>query len=603
MPPPLPPRRQKLNMVYTPVQVDTSSKTRKSTWNLKNVFGRAKATEAAKISKAAQVVKSQTAEAISNLCSNDYQSNLLASGKISFSTPDLMNIVDANRAATAPIKCDNDEGDLDIMDIERSNSLNCSTNQFNRPVALNISDNVLWSHNLSLTLSSNCNASAINLVGANVNGHDSFLGRDSSGYCKMAPILNKADRFKVQRTSTAHFENQLALSNQQLDSSSIYCTMAPIMQKTDGSLPAKVSDSILLKNITFERTFEFDEDRSLSLDCSMKSFENSNAASLSDITTSSGVSSYDGSIAAINSRCMTPVAASIDDRKEPDDSISLTFTESPPQSAQPFRVNESPFVFAGTKFDEKLPSYFPNKKPATVESPKCPVNGKTPPHKCGRKSSESIAIPANMEWNEINSGHTTHYNSTNVKKQVYKGVLKTPSSGKVQKLKQRRSSIPENSGHVEQHPVSYKNENCYQDNHHTYQTTDKYKYNTLPQSHETKKVLSHLDPNTKYGTHHHAAFEKNAKTLKSSPRRIYNKCATLAIRLKSPPSTPTETKPDSCLNSSIDSAMRNTKQFFPNTSDTTSTSLIRSWARFRKIDFSPLKSKINSIWHRPSHEY
>lgn len=398
MPPPLPPRRRILNHVYTTIDMQageaSSGKSRKSTWNLKNVFGRTNASS--KATKATEVVKSQTSAAISNLCTADAcQTNLLTKCKNSFSTPDLTNIVTCSPMpiATAPtatphVKNELDETDLDVMDIERSNSLNCSTNQFAcRPPPLNISDNILWSHNLSLTLSSTINSSAINLVGANVNGRDSILGRDVSGYCQMAPILNTKPN-QLVRTSTKNFDDQSPKIDQStMDSSTIYCTMAPIMPKADVPVqtpPPQPTQPMQnqtyveqnpMKNITFERTFDFDEERPSTLDCSMKFVDHSNHASLSDITSSSGVSSFDGSnVVAMSMRCVTPAdvttptttkttaaAATADDHRDSDDAISLTYTESPPQSAQANRYfNESPFIYHRSNYDEKTSSYFPN---------------------------------------------------------------------------------------------------------------------------------------------------------------------------------------------------------------------------------------------------
>lgn len=398
MPPPLPPRRRFLNHVYTTIDMQAveanSGKSRKSTWNLRNVFGRTKgvADASSKTTKTTDVVKSQTTAAISNLCTTDAcQSNLLTKCKNSFSTPDLTNMVACSpvpiaTAATTNVKNELDETDLDIMDIERSNSLNCSTNQFTcRPPPLNISDNILWSHNLSLTLSSTINSSAINLVGANVNGRDSILGRDISGYCQMAPILNKTNQqqqHQLVRTSTKNFDDQSSKIDQTtLDSSTIYCTMAPILPKTDVPVqlpPPSPNQEYIeqnpMKNITFERTFDFDEERPSTLDCSMKFVEHSNQASLSDITSSSGVSSFDGSnVVAMNMRCVTPAdvttttttvatsPARADDHRDSDDAISLTYTESPPQSAQANRYfNENPFIYHRLNYDEKTSSYFSN---------------------------------------------------------------------------------------------------------------------------------------------------------------------------------------------------------------------------------------------------
>lgn len=638
MPPELPPRR------YTPInqQSEPSLKTRKSVWNLKNVFGRTKITttiittiELSKSTKCAEVVKSQTATSISKLCASDCASNLLANSKNSFSTPDLTNMVDSlGQQVPTPIAPPiiTDETDLDVMDIERSNSLNCSTNQFacRPPAPLNISDNILWSHNLSITLSSTADSSAINLVGANVNSRDSFLGRDVSGYCKMAPILKKSNRKDLMRSSTLIYDSDdqsPSNSNQLLlDSSSFYCPMAPIFRKNDSY--AVDSNADVLKNITFERTFDFDDEdqppsSSSILDSSMKLVEHhSNHASLNDITTSSGVSSFDGNTVATCMRCITPMMDTTDDRrKDSDDAISLTYTESPsPQSAlSNHMINDNPFVYQSSKFDQKTPSYFPNDTSTvtTQDTTKYyTVNTKTTKQyaKSNRKTDPIAIIPSNNNDKECNAETTSNINLShfkNTKRQIYKGVLKTPTSGKVQKLKQRRGSIPDSSTTFEHHPtaIPYKNENWYNENgsRHTHayhpSSIEHRKFDTLPSHkfHETKKVLSHLDPNTKYEPNRHTNFEKKTK-IKSSPRRIYNKWSN---RLKTPPSTPNESMTNDQLNSSLDSALRTSKNCHTSSSSDSSSSngLIRSWARFRKIDFSPLKTKINSIWQRPNSDY
>lgn len=588
LPPPLPPRRP----VHpsSNLQIESTVKTRKSAWNLR-IFGRKGTTDSTKNAKQTEVVKSQTTGVISSMCRIDCQSDLLTNCKNSFSTPDLTNIAEPSKPASVPRKSEGDESDFDV--IERSNSLNCSTNQFvGRPPTLNISDNILWSHNLSLTLSSSADSSAINLVGANVNSRDSFLardslgGRESTGYCKMTPILNKNEHFKLMRTSTTNFDEQ---PSQQLESASIYCAMAPILPKSE----------LAMKNITFERTFDLDEDRPSSLfDCSLKSIEHSNhgSSSLSDITTSSGVSSDDGNVAAIMSmRCTTPTNVPHDDLHN-DDAISLTYTESPPQSAQS-EIMENPFIFHKSKFDQKTPSYFPNENVVTVpETTKYTLNPKSPkPHsKNGRKKTDPLAIPVHKEG-EHPQAAIPHFNQPQIFiKQTCKGVLKTPT--KVQKIKQRRCTISEST--TEQNPSSaYKNENIYQSSsaRRTYQPTETKKFQTLPASFDSKNVLANLDPNTKYEP-------KNSKGLKikSSPRNIYNKI----LRLRTPPCSPTDLTPEDRLNSSLDSAMRTNPDLHMSTSsDGSRNGLIRtiSWARFRKIDFSPLKTKINNILQRPNH--
>lgn len=605
MPPPLPPRR---NHIYTSLnsQTDANTKTRKSTWNLKNVFGRAKVSADShstkclkatsdKISSKSSFTKRQTSGIISKLYTDDFQSNSLGNCKNSFSTPDLTNIIEtANAKPTKKVEID--ETDLDIMDIERSNSLNCSTNQFNRIAPLNVSANIQWSHNLSLTLSSACDSSAINLVGANVNNFDSFHGPDLSGYLKMAPILKKDNKL-LQRTSTM----QNIETKDLLNSSSIYCAMAPILHKNDESdeNDLKSADEIT-KNITFERTFEFDEELP-HLDCSMKSIGEKNTNY--DESCSSGISSDEG-IASSNSNTIKSNSitdASLNSQSDRnDDAISMTYTESPPQSAQPMLLNTNPFEYYSTKFDEKTPSYFPNRN-AMPDITKYTVNN------------------SNLK------SQSTHIQSA--KKANYKAVMKTPNSGKVHKFKQRRSSINDNSNYIEYHPTACSNENWCS----IYNKNQNIK--ALPQQNThnyENKVLSHLDTNTKLDSQRQTMkiakhnFEKNSKITKvtSSPRRIYNKCATLAIRLKTSPSSPNGATPIECeyANSSISDHTPSNKSFtfdssmssssrvendyrMSSSADSSSSGFIRSWARLRRLDFSPLKTKINNILQRTHSEF
>lgn len=538
------------------------------------VFGRTKSTAAdgqSTLKKSNEFIKSQTTEGISNICiENNSNSNLLANCKNSFSTPDLTNIIDMTSAQvpTTSTKAEIDETDLDVMDIERSNSLNCTTSQFMcRPPALNISSNILWSHNLSVTMSSSCDSSAINLVGANVNNADSFFGHDMSGYCRMAPIITKSNTSspmihpKLERTSTTITPQLIREHNQQMNSSSIYCLMAPIFRssKTDDE---KIVE--LTKNITFERNFEFDEE--CQLECSMKS--GTNTVAPNDETSSSGVSSDDGMCTSnLNTTKSTSICETSMDRH--DDAISLTYTESPPQSARSNQFNEPSFTYQSSKFDEKLPSYFPNHS-----------------HSDPGKYTAKRTINNNNHGTETpkSKPKTTQYINSGKKANYYKTVMKSPAEAKTPPVIQRRNSLSEMTNHIGGTSNSYPKENWCIDS----KRIDNHKYKSMPKPRaiESKKVLLNLDPNTKFG--------KSLKITRvtSSPRRIYNKCT---IRITTPP-TETISNVSNSFNSSFDSNVRISN------GDISSGGLIRSWTRFRRIDFSPLRTRITSILQRTNSE-
>lgn len=254
-PPPLPPRRP--THIYTAMHSPVANgalKHQKSSWNIKHVFGRGKSDKyAAKVA----LPKSQTSDIIGASMSADFQSNTLANCRSSFSTPDLTNMdIPRDQASSITRKEDVDEvdgGDLDVMDIERSNSLNTSTNQFNRPPPINVSANLLWSHNLSMPMSmSTCDSSTVNLVGANVNSINTTSGFEMAGYCRMTPAKNEDTPLVRSSTIQSPLLNDIILDD-------TYCTMAPLLPKTETKTSnAKRNYADLTRNITFERHFEFD---------------------------------------------------------------------------------------------------------------------------------------------------------------------------------------------------------------------------------------------------------------------------------------------------------------------------------------------------------
>lgn len=555
--------------------------------------------------------------------------DLLASKHNSFSTPDLTNIVDVSQHPN-----DNaDDADLDIMDIERSNSLNCSANQFlSRPPTLNISSNILWSHNLSSTLSSNCDSSAINLVGANVNSN-TLLREDLSGYCQMAPIIRNKSPPLTEEMSPAKICPVSGLdtvdacsANRLIESASGYCQMAPIIKSTVS--PASKAD--LIKNITFERKYDLEEDSFSLLEFSLLSNDkHSSHRGSNEENSSSGVSSDEGIIytttTSLNSTALNGSQLNrMTENNESDDVESIACTESP---NSPSKLNNT-LPFYTTKLDEKYPSYFPN-----TSCTSSPTFSSTSRQSANSRDESMARKPLyerqKTKCNEPTAQSTDSSPSTphiNYKKTIFESVIKS-TPAKVQKTKQRKGSthsivgvpiaavVPGDENRCSYHrkEKNHKNsENC------------KFKINQTnnknPQHKpaiETKNVLKNADGNAK--SH---SFDKNGKIQKqsssSSPRRIYNKCATLATRLKTPPTTPTEAKADAfdfncsrngdCSTSISKSfsfdVVDGTNSSESHTANKDSIGILRfaSLSRFRKFDFSPLKHRINNILQRPNIE-
>lgn len=661
MPPPLPPRRRLISQTHSDFENDVS-KSRKSSWNLISVFGRSKCNientattpplanidllaqqrRNSPIQSIAQFTKNKNISIVTKSRSEHQNLELLSKKQNSFSSPDLTNIADVSEQH----QDDLDDVDLDIMDIERSNSLNSSGNQFLcRSLALNISSNILWSHNLSSTLSSSCDSSAINLVGANINT-ERFLREDLSGYCLMAPILknnsttNESMEIKSEKKNGVRM--QQIKSIRLIDNSSGYCHMAPILKqdsctKITHSIPKStnflVDKNEITKNITFERKYELEEDSFSLSDFSLLSNEkhSSNRASL-DETSSSGVSSDDGNIYATNSLRLNSGHTTNLLNQSPSTNITNKDNVSSLTNAESPNINsEILFPFYSTKFDDKYPSYFPNasigspnqeiyKNPLKM-SPKNAIHSDT--NKCLTDAIYSTRKPLYERQKQKKSELTlsTKEKHINFKKSNYKNVIKSPPV-KVQKLKQRKSSIeniyvgsPSNAitGSVKKNQKN--SENCkFRQSHANYK-------NNIKQTFESKKVLTHIDPNTKPSkSQSHHNFDKNAKitSAASSPRRIYNKCATLATRLKTPPLLSTDpasdsmasggtTKPHISKSYSFAIVENPANQNVASTGKTTDISaggLMRfaSLTRLKKIDFSPLKFKINNILQRTNAE-
>lgn len=565
-------------------------------------------------------IKNRNISVLAKSRSENLNIDLLASKHSSFSTPDLTNIVDMSKQPND----DADDADLDVMDIERSNSLNCSANQFlSRPPTLNISSNILWSHNLSSTLPSNCDTSAINLVGADVNG--SLLREDLSGYCQMAPIIRNKTPPTIESNTVVEIHSESAQDT--VDGSSVsrvienvsgYCQMAPIINQTRKTSSGAAAKSDPIKNISFERKSDPEEDTSFIMEFSLLSKDkHSSHRRSNEENSSSGVSSDEGIIyttTTLNSTALDDSRLThMSEDNEVDDATSIACTESP---SSPSPLN-STLPFHTTKFDEKYPSYFPNTHCSTS-----PILIRTNRHSASPRSDPTPTKPLYERQKSKYTETTLQTTETPHETTKCKTVIKS-TPAKVQKTKQRKNSthmfvgtpiapiVPGDENRCSYHrkEKNHKNsENCKFKINHAGTGNSRQKPAV-----EGKSVLTNADGNAKL----HSFAKMQKPTSSSSPRRIYNKCATLATRLKTPPQTPVDTSADpiefNCSRSDGCSTLPSISKSFSfdvvdssNSTESGASSkdgigLLRfaSLSRFRKIDFSPLKLRINNILQRP----
>lgn len=546
----------------------------------------------------------------------------------SFSTPDLTNMMntDSVNVKTSPNTNDLDDIDLDVMDIERSNSLNTSTNQFiNRPLALNISSNILWSHNLSSTLSSNCDPSAINLVGANVND-DKFLKEDLSGYCQMAPIVchtsedtkkEEIDGFRKTRTSTR---------NQIIEDVSGYCAMAPITSKKADRSPTpksavdcNIDAEASTNDPALDQTDRSNDDSVSYLDFSLLSSNQHSSNRMSnEENSSSGVSSDEGA-AYTNFSSLSMSSCSIEnvtktDRDSfEDDAVSLTCTESSMNSPT---IVPHDIIFS-TKFDEKYPSYYPNN---SIKTNYCDSNKYTVNNGASKAVYGSIKATANNE-NKC-SLHSSETPTTPVNRME---VL-TPVKVETTKLPKESASNFSPREKSDGEKLSNEKFNVTHDNIKLVKNSEnsKFKENTLKnhvkQTFDSKKVLTETvvkaetppsSPTIKSAKIQNR-FVRNTRisTAAASPRRIYHKCATLATRFKPQPPIASFYQVESKQNTQIpqfsskNNEENNTVDGVKSNVDATGGIMrFAALSRLKKIDLSPLRLKITSILQRPQSEF
>lgn len=396
VPPPLPPRRT-LKHSNTNPDLD-AVKHKRSAWHIiDNVFGRSKKAGNGSGGGSGGTLSRMRGQRSDELhisrSTTTTQIDIMCNKQNSYSTPDLTNIVET--ASSSYNVIDTDSHDLEIMDIERSNSLNSAANQFLcRQPSLNVSSTILWSHNLSSNLSTIADFSTVNLVGANVNAEHFLTDNDDDTEtistqlepCAIAAV--HLEQSNMNETCDVTALNQTA--RRVIEDVSGYCQMAPILMsgsKSKDSLRdstpftmGKQSNGQLTDDIiTVSKRISYHDngDGSSLLDYSLISNErnDSNRASTHEENSSSGISCDEGIASAQSSHTSTfdsiPAALRLD--IEPDDGISITCTESPssPMAISPLEFILSPLApstpptppsvqMRKNKFDEKYPSYFPN---------------------------------------------------------------------------------------------------------------------------------------------------------------------------------------------------------------------------------------------------
>lgn len=656
IPPPLPPRRR-LKHSNTNPDLD-EIKQKRSAWNIiDNVFGRNK--------KSGTLTRSPTtasATGINHSTRLRTQFDTLCNKQNSFSTPDLTNIAEAVTSNYNII--DIDDNDLEIMDIERSNSLNSAANQFLcRPPTLNISSNILWSHNLSSNLSAMGDSSAVNLVGANINT-EQFLNDELSDYCKMVstPHSWNEDSFNVSKPLSATNSNGFDLSSngcRVIEDLSGYCHMAPIFNQKDNSKKTpdhQLKNKIIAQDIVVagKRASYHDDESSSLLDFSLVSNDkHSSRGSCHDEYSSSGVSSDEGAIYAQNLRtaALEKVKSKLTLDIEHDDAISITCTESP---TSPMAISPAEFVLSKQKisFDEKYPSYYPNaniysspidiKKPAsnngtrTLKSPLhnlnmscCPNSRKTPTVKTFTKN------PMKKQ-----SNRKTKPDDNSIHRERMGNEENSPLANdaiKMQKLKSKTKTTMRGATNYP-HILTAGGEKISTDHK---STAHKFRSKTkasvemematmrTPLKPDEVKGISTL-PHTKSSSgKKYNNFGTLPKTP-ATPKHIYRKCASFANRITSPstpshssssPSSTSSSSNDAYPTSPLSTPGQETRDIGMDYKYTTESvhqqhangsskgsditgSILRfaTLTRFRKIDFSPLKVKFTNILQRQNSE-
>lgn len=643
IPPPLPPRRR-LKHSNTNPDID-GVKQKRSAWNIiDSVFNRNKRTEIL----------------------TRYQQDPLPNKQTSFSSPDLTNIVATSTSSYNVI--DIDDNDLEIMDIERSNSLNSAANQFLcRPPALNISANILWSHNLSASVN---DASIVNLIGANVNS-DHFLSEDASGYCKMASTSWKEGANRKFDTPIVDQYIHTPPTNRVIEDISGYCQMAPIINGSGSKDTLKrkpeaqsKSNAIAEDVVVQWQQPTADEDNSSLLDFSLISNDkhSSSRGSCHDENSSSGVSSDEGAIYAqtLRKESINRIKSTMKLDLDADDAISITCTESPtsPMAISPLEQSSTQIT---QKLDEKYPSYYPNhniysspidiKRPASL-APRTPkgavrnLNMSCCSHNARRSSStktSSKGTPKKSQNKKLKP-EDKERPGNDENSASYKDSPKAQKM-KTKKAQMRGGGIVGGSNAIAHYPHAVAEKPTAD----TKNIGNKFKSKTKP-IHETKKHAmstteamgsSTLPMKTAKG----AATKLNnfgtlPKTSPSSPKHIYRKCASLANRITSPtPPAKTTTSASSSpatgtvstVTAHVSSATmplsihgqeskdpvnqhlptidgKCTESISPggaSKSGDITGGLLRfaTLTRFRKIDFSPLKVKFTNILQRQNPEF
>lgn len=538
----------------------------------------------------------------------------------SFSTPDLTNIVETTSCYNVI------DVDLDVMDIERSNSLNSAANQYLcRSPSLNVSSNILWSHNLSSNLSTIGDFSVVNLVGANVNAErfmsDDIFDISQAGRMSIDPVEAK----RLPETVPVEPLNSHC---RVIEDISGYCQMAPILVgiKSDDSIDRPPQAPNKANTIAADivvginnRNSQHEDDGTSYLDYSLVSSDKStsNRASCHEEYSSSGVSSDEGAIYAQSQHSST-----LDSMKtalrfdiEPDDGISITCTDSPtsPMVASPTYI--TPLQINQNKLDEKYPSYYPN-----VHIYSSPIDIKSPgkhshtEHCSGSRKMFIKKTPTKKQCMANKKQHkhrnTLHHTSLDSIGNEENSPLLTTAH----KLKTKKqcfpwsSSPPAHSSRTIAVTGNSSTDLAYNTNHMDYTLKSTFDRVVLSSSddHAAPCKTSTLPRKSTY----RALKQKSFSTLPKPPtaaKHNYRKCASMDKHVLTSPTFSFEINDsDNELNSSIESnTTTNSSEamIFNATSSKGNdvTGGLRRFAtltRLRKIDFSPLKVKLSSILQR-----
>lgn len=522
------------------------------------------------------------------------------------------------------------------MDIERSNSLNSAANQYLcRPPSLNISSNILWSHNLSSNLSAIGDSSVVNLVGADVNS-EGFLSDDLSQYREVTGACIVQEVSVHPTNSEPTIGSSSVAPCRVIEDLSGYCQMAPIFNgnRAKDSLKRTPDDQsrnrIIAEDIVIgvsKRISYHEDDGTSLLDYSsiLNDKHSSSRGSCHDENSSSGMSSDEGAIyvQSLNSATLENMKTALRLDIEPDDGISITCTESPtsPMATSPMEC--LPPMHARNKLDEKYPSYYPN---SNVYSN--PIDIKQP----GNISRQMTSSPLRNLNLVCYSNHITpkmFIKNTPSKKQSASNKKQAKKSDVTFPMTSNRIDNDENSPAFEEAARSHKLKSKKQNNIRINSNPNAIGSASIESAHNVSKLkcnAQHSDIEMSGATSsligktinrastlpHKSAIrgtnQNQFSTLPkapSSPKYIYRKCASFAQRIALSPTSSFDTVDSGNEdNTSMESTTKTSTESMNSNGTVKGNDITGSFRRFatltrlRKFDFSPLKVKLTNILQR-----